>query len=106
MGDDGLDGVLGALAEQVAQFFFLHAEQVGHPLAAGQHTNGNAGVRVPFDVVEYHGRAVHLGGAHHGAACAHIAVYAGKFCFRVHLHIRFHQLTRCFAQHIQCGAQV
>ena len=106
MGDDGLNWILGALAEQMAQFFLFHAEQIGYPLAAGQHTNGSAGIRMSLDVVEHHGRAVHPGWAHHGAACAHIAVHAGKLCFRVHFYIRFHELARCLAQHVQCGAQV
>ena len=106
MDDDGLNGVLGTLAEQVAQFLLLHAKQVCHPLAACQHANGHTGVRVSLDIMKHHGWAVHLSGAHHGAACTHIAVHTGKLCLRVYLHICFHQLTRCLAQHDQGGAQV
>ena len=106
VGDNGLNGVLGTLTEQIAQFLLLHAKQVGYPLAAGQHANGNACVRVSRDIMKHHGWAVHLGRAHHGAARAHIAVHTGKLCLRVYLHICFHQLTRCLAQHVQGGTQV
>ena len=103
---DRLNGCLCTLAEKVSQFFFSDAKQVCHPLAAGQHADGNAGVRVTLDVVEHHGRAIHFGGAHDRAACPHIAVHTGQLCRRVHLHIRFHQLPRGLAQHFQRRAQV
>ena len=106
VGHHRLDGRFGALAEQVAQFFLFRTKQICHPLTAGQHANGNAGVRVTLDVVKHHSRAIHLCGTHNRAACAHIAVHAGQLCRRVHLHIRFHQLPRGLAQHLQCRAQV
>ena len=101
-----LDGRFGALTEQMTQFFLFHTKQICHPLAAGQNADGNTGVRVTLDVVEHHGRTVHFGGSHDRAACAHIAVHARKFCFRVHHHICFHQLPRCLAQYFQCHAQI
>ena len=95
--DDGLNGILGTLAEQVAQLLFFHAEDICHSLSAGQHANGDTGIRVAFNVVEHHGRAVHFGGPHNGAACTYIAVHTGKLCFRVYFYVRFHQLPRCLA---------
>ena len=97
VGHDWLNRGFGTLAEQVAQLLFFHAEDICHSLSAGQHANGDTGIRVAFNVVEHHGRAVHFGRPHNGAACTHIAVHTGKLCFRVYFYVRFHQLPRCLA---------
>ncbi len=94
MDDDGLNGVLGTLAEQVAQFLLLHAKQVCHPLAACQHANGHTGVRVSLALRDDGLRST--SGAHHGAGLhPHSGTHRKALPPGLPPH-RFHQLTRCW----------
>ena len=102
MGQFGHDGVFGATADQVSQFFLFAAEKKpGDPFPAGHHPDYHAGIFVPFHVMENHGGSVDGGGPLHGAACAHVPVDAGELGFRVDLHISFDQLSGEFREHRQ-----
>ena len=104
--DNRLDGILGAPAQELAHILLGGAQQLCHPLTVCQQTNEHSGVGMALYVIEHHGRAADLGGAHNGAACTHIAVNTGKLCGGINLHVGGYQLTGHFLQQLQGAAKI
>ena len=75
-------------------------------LARTDQTDGDADARIAPDFVEHHGRTVLLRWAHARAACADMAVHAGKLGNRIDFHIGGHQFARKGFEKFQRGTQV